>query len=68
MLVLETRDRLGGRTLTVQGAPCESAALGQPIAGTLFSAGEATDFQGFSGTVHGTLESGYRVAREILCT
>jgi monoamine oxidase len=42
--------------------------LGQPVADTLFFAGEATDSQGFSGTVHAALESGYRVAREILCT
>jgi monoamine oxidase len=42
--------------------------LGRPVADTLFFAGEATDFQGFSGTVHGSLESGYRAAKEISCT
>jgi monoamine oxidase len=36
--------------------------------GPLFFAGEATDFEGACGTVHGALESGHRVAREILDT
>ncbi len=39
--------------------------LAQPIEGRLYFAGEATDFSGHSGTVHGALESGLRVAREI---
>jgi monoamine oxidase len=41
-------------------------ALAEPLAETLFFAGEATDFQGYSGTVHGAIESGYRATREIL--
>ena len=40
--------------------------LAEPIEETLFFAGEATDFRGHSGTVHGALESGFRVAREII--
>jgi monoamine oxidase len=40
--------------------------LAEPIEETLFFAGEATDFRGYSGTVHGALESGFRVAREII--
>jgi monoamine oxidase len=40
-------------------------ALATPIDYTLFFAGEATDFRGASGTVHGALDSGLRVAREI---
>jgi monoamine oxidase len=34
--------------------------------GPLFFAGEATDFEGACGTVHGALQSGHRVAAEIL--
>ena len=40
--------------------------LAEPLEETLFFAGEATDFQGYSGTVHGAIESGHRAAREIL--
>jgi monoamine oxidase len=49
--------RVGGR-----GA---REALAQPLAGTLFFAGEATDTEQ-SGTVAGALESGRRAARELL--
>ena len=38
----------------------------EPLDGTLFFAGEATDFQGANGTVHGAIESGYRAAGELL--
>jgi len=40
--------------------------LAAPIARTLFLAGEATDVEGWSGTVHGALESGARAARDVL--
>ena len=40
--------------------------LAEPIANTLFFAGEATDFEGRHGTVHGALASGLRAAKEIL--
>ena len=40
--------------------------LGQPLAGTLFFAGEATAADGNTGTVHGALLSGQRAAREVL--
>jgi monoamine oxidase len=42
------------------------AALAQPLAGTLFFAGEATDTDNESGTVTGALHSGIRAARELL--
>lgn len=42
--------------------------LAKPIAGTLFFAGEATDFSGHNGTVHGALASGTRAAKEVLRT
>jgi monoamine oxidase len=38
----------------------------QPIARTLFFAGEATDTRGFNGTVHGAMDSGCRAADEVL--
>jgi len=41
-------------------------ALGAPMEGTLFFAGEATATDGQMGTVFGALESGLRAAREIL--
>jgi monoamine oxidase len=40
--------------------------LAEPLDGTLFFAGEATDSEGANGTVHGAIESGYRAARELL--
>jgi monoamine oxidase len=40
--------------------------LAEPLDETLFFAGEATDFQGANGTVHGAIESGYRAAHELL--
>jgi monoamine oxidase len=40
--------------------------LARPIAGTLFFAGEATDAEGSTGTVHGAIASGRRAARQVL--
>jgi monoamine oxidase len=42
------------------------AALARPLAGTLFFAGEATDTEGATGTVHGAIASGRRAARQFL--
>jgi monoamine oxidase len=42
--------------------------LATPVGGTLFFAGEATDFHGHHATVHGAMASGYRAAAEILQT
>ena len=42
------------------------AALAEPLAGTLFFAGEATDTANESGTVTGALQSGVRAAGELL--
>jgi monoamine oxidase len=42
--------------------------LAKPVAGTLFFAGEATDWHGRIGTVHGALASGARAAKELLNT
>jgi monoamine oxidase len=40
-------------------------ALAAPVAGRLFFAGEATDAEGRSGTVHGAIASGRRAADEV---
>jgi monoamine oxidase len=42
-----------------------SKTLAAPIGDVLFFAGEATDADGFSGTVHGAIRSGLRAAHEI---
>ncbi len=40
--------------------------LSEPVAGTLFFAGEATNDEGHTGTVHGALSTGQRAARQII--
>lgn len=50
---------------TVGGDGAETA-LGKPLDGTLFFAGEATDTTGNNGTVHGAIASGKRAAAEII--
>jgi monoamine oxidase len=40
--------------------------LAAPVANTLFFSGEATDFSGHNGTVHGAIASGQRAAAEVL--
>jgi len=47
------------------GVSGQNSILGEPVAGTLFFAGEATHPNRFA-TVHGAIESGIRVANEIL--
>jgi monoamine oxidase len=42
--------------------------LAEPLANTLFFAGEATDYDGSSGFVHGAIASGIRAAKEILAS
>ncbi len=41
------------------------AMLARPLAGTLFFAGEATDTEGATGTVHGAIATGRRAARQV---
>jgi monoamine oxidase len=48
------------------GADSAQLALAEPIKGTLFFAGEATDITGNNGTVHGAIASGLRAARQIV--
>jgi monoamine oxidase len=40
--------------------------LAEPVLDTLFFAGEATAINGATGTVHGAIASGHRVARELM--
>ena len=49
----------------VGGLGAESE-LAKPVANTLFFAGEATNAEGHSGTVHGAIATGFRAAREII--
>ncbi len=37
-----------------------------PLEQTLFFAGEATDYTGHNGTVHGAIRSGRRAAKELI--
>ena len=54
----------GAYSYVVTGAGAARAALGAPIAETLFFAGEATATDGQGGTVSGSFASGLRAARE----
>jgi monoamine oxidase len=56
----------GAYSYVTAGAARARAQLAQPLAATLFFAGEAADTQGESGTVTGALQSGERAAREVL--
>jgi monoamine oxidase len=40
--------------------------LAEPVASTLFFAGEATNSEGDSATMHGAIATGYRAAEELL--
>ena len=48
------------------GGDAAQQQLSAPVENTLFFAGEATDFTGHHGTVHGAIASGHRAAGEIL--
>ena len=56
----------GAYSFTPVGMTTMPRQLAQPIADTLFFAGEATDSQGEQGTVHAALTSGVRAANEIV--
>ncbi len=45
--------------------PGERQTLAEPIDNVLFFAGEATNWQGESATIHGAIETGYRAAEEV---
>jgi monoamine oxidase len=52
----------------VVGAADAPAQLAEPVAGTLFFAGEATHAGGEHASVHGAIATGIRAAREVLAS
>jgi monoamine oxidase len=56
----------GAYSYVKAGGDSAQKDLSAPIDDTLFFAGEATDFTGHHGTVHGAIRSGNRAAQEIL--
>ncbi|HKU15494.1 MAG TPA: NAD(P)/FAD-dependent oxidoreductase [Steroidobacteraceae bacterium] len=56
----------GAYSYVVAGGMTARKALAAPVQGTLFFAGEGADTEGESGTVAGALQSGMRVARQVL--
>ena len=57
---------LGAYSYVAEGGGDVQREFAAPLDNTLFFAGEATDFAGHFGTVHGAIASGYRAAKEIL--
>lgn len=55
----------GAYSYQMVGGAEAPAALARPLSSTLFFAGEATDIEGATGTVHGALASGWRAARQV---
>lgn len=55
----------GAYSYAVSGGADAARALAAPVAQTLFFAGEATNFEGHNGTVHGAMASGLRAAQEV---
>lgn len=56
----------GAYSYVPAGAMSAREKLAQPVGGTIYIAGEATDLNGHSATVHGAIASGRRAARQIL--
>lgn len=56
----------GGYSYVPAGALAARKRLAEPVAETLYFAGEATDLNGHSGTVHGAIASGKRAARQCI--
>ena len=57
----------GGYSYPLASAtPADRFALGKPVNGKLFFAGEATDIKGDAGTVSGALTSAERVSDEVI--
>src|SRR6185437_2664610 len=55
----------GAYSYQLVGGSDAPAALARPLRGTLFFAGEATDVEGRTGTVHGAIATGRRAAGEV---
>jgi monoamine oxidase len=58
----------GAYSYVLSGGLDRLTALAEPVADTLYFAGEATDTEGNTGTVHAALKTGERAARHILET
>jgi len=56
----------GAYSYTVVGGEDAPAKLARPVRRTLFFAGEASDAEGRTGTVHGAIASGRRAASQLL--
>ncbi len=56
----------GAYSYTPAGATDAHAILAEPVRNTLFFAGEHTETEGHSGTVHGAISTGQRAARQVL--
>lgn len=57
---------LGAYSYAGVGGSEAGAQLADPVDGTLFFAGEATESDGQNGTVHGAIASGRRAAKQVL--
>ncbi|MBX9571507.1 MAG: FAD-dependent oxidoreductase [Candidatus Obscuribacterales bacterium] len=57
---------MGAYSLRLASGDQQAAVLAEPVDDTLFFAGEASNTEGCSGTVHGALQTGWRAAGEIL--
>ncbi|HKD78625.1 MAG TPA: NAD(P)/FAD-dependent oxidoreductase [Candidatus Angelobacter sp.] len=56
----------GAYSYAAVGGIDAAQALAAPVAETLYFAGEATNSEGYNGTVHGAMATGYRAAWELL--
>ena len=56
----------GAYSYAAAGGIEAAQALAAPVAKTLYFAGEATNCDGYNGTVHGAMATGYRAAEELL--
>jgi monoamine oxidase len=54
----------GAYSYALVGGSDAATTLARPVRGTLFFAGEATDADGRTGTVHGAIATGYRAATQ----
>lgn len=57
---------LGAYSYAKVGGLNAAKELASSLEGTVFFAGEATNFDGYNGTVHGAMASGRRAAREVM--
>lgn len=58
----------GAYSYTCVGGMEAARKLAEPVADTLYFAGEATNSEGYGGTVHGAIATGERAAREVAKT